>query len=139
MVRILASAGLILLYGAFPAAAATVDDTLVSIDTDGRTVTLENGAILNLTEYVVVDGLQPGQLVRVTYNDGTVDATGIDILEQAPVEPIDDTTVDTSDTPPGEVIDPTTDSGSDQTTDTTIDQTTDGTIDQPDDVTNQSQ
>lgn len=94
MVRILAAVGLLFLAGTFPASAATVDGTLVSLDAEGRTVTLDSGAILNLTEYVVLDGLQPGQLVRVTYNDGTVDATAVDILEQVPVEPTDDTTVD---------------------------------------------
>lgn len=135
MVRILATAGLLLLAGTFPAAAATVDGALVSIDAEGRTLTLETGAILNLTEYVVLDGLQPGQLVRVTYNDGTVDATAVDILEQAPVEPTNDTTVDGSVTPPGDVTDPTTDSSSDTTTDTVTDQTTDSSTDPSTDPT----
>jgi hypothetical protein len=135
MVRILAAAGLLLLAGTFPAYAATVDGTLVSIDAEGRTLTLETGAILNLTEYVVVDGLQPGQVVRVTYNDGTVDATAVDILEQAPVEPTDDTTVDGSVTPTGDVTDPTTDSSSDTTTDTVTDQTSDTSTDSTTDPT----
>jgi hypothetical protein len=125
MVRILAAAGLLLLVGTLSASAATVDGTLVSIDAEGRTLTLETGAMLALTEYVVLEGLQPGQLVRVTYNDGTVDATAVDILEQPPVEPTGDTTVDGYYTPSVDATDPTEDS----TTDTVTDQTTDPVTD----------
>lgn len=99
MIRTFAATGLLYLAIVAPAFADTVDGLLVSINTDDRTVTLESGAMLDLTEYVVLDGLQPGQLVRVTYNDGTVDATAIDILEPAPVEPTEDTSVDTSPIP----------------------------------------
>ena len=114
MVRFLATTAFILTIGTSPVWAATVDGKLVSIDAEARTVTLESGAMLNLTEYVVLDGLQPGQLVRVTYTDETIDATAVDILEQAPVEPTDDTmadvtNTDTSDVPTSDVVDPTTD------------------------------
>ena len=114
MVRFLATVAFILTIGTSPVWAATVDGKLVSIDAEARTITLESGAMLNLTEYVVLDGLQPGQLVRVTYTDETIDATAVDILEQAPIEPTDDTmadvtNTDTSDVPTSDVVDPTTD------------------------------
>jgi len=69
----------------------------VSIDAEQRTLTLETGVILNLTEYVVLDGLEPGQVLRVTYTDETIDATAVDILEynpsvEAPVEPVIEST-----------------------------------------------
>jgi hypothetical protein len=68
-----------------------VDGRLVSIDSERRVITLETGEMLNLTEYVVLDGLEPGQVVRVTYTDETIDATAVDILEyNPPVETVDE-------------------------------------------------
>ena len=112
MVRFLATTAFILTIGTSPVWAASVDGKLVSIDAEARTITLESGAMLNLTEYVVLDGLQPGELVRVTYTDETIDATAVDILEYPPVETPDEPTVDVTnsdvnDVPTGDVTDPT--------------------------------
>jgi hypothetical protein len=94
MVRILLAASLFAL-GTTAALAATVDGRLVSIDAERRVITLETGEMLNLTEYVVLDGLEPGQVVRVTYTDETIDATAIDILEyNPPVETADEPVTD---------------------------------------------
>jgi hypothetical protein len=80
-----------LIVSTIPAYAATVDGRLVSIDSERRVITLETGEMLNLTEYVVLDGLEPGQVVRVTYTDETIDATAVDILEyNPPVETVDE-------------------------------------------------
>lgn len=67
------------------AAAESVDGTILSLDPEQHTLTMESGEIWNLSEYVVLEGLKPGQLVRVTYADETVDATAVDVLEEAPV------------------------------------------------------
>ena len=67
------------------AMAATVDGRLVSIDSERRTLTMETGEVWNLSEYVVLDGLAPGQILRITYTDETIDATTVDILEDNPV------------------------------------------------------
>jgi hypothetical protein len=70
--------------------AASVEGRLASIDAESRRITVETGEMWNLTELVVLDGLEPGQLVRVTYTDETIDATAVDILEPSPpVEPIE--------------------------------------------------
>lgn len=116
---------------AFPALSATVDGKLVSLDANARILTLESGAELNLGEYVALDGLEPGQVVRVTYADGTTDATEVDVLEQLPVDPTasdtttSDTTTDTSSVP---VDDGTT--SSDSNTDQTSVQTDSNPVDQ---------
>lgn len=81
-------ASVFMVIAAGPSLAATVDGKLVSIDSESRTITMETGEIWNLTEYVILDGLEPGQLVRVTYTDETIDATAVDILEEnPPIEP----------------------------------------------------
>ena len=69
--------------------ADTVDGTLTSIDAEQHSITLETGVIFNLGQYVVLDGLVPGQVIRVSYTEGTMDATAVDVLEQPPVEPVD--------------------------------------------------
>jgi hypothetical protein len=88
-------ATIFLIAAAGSSLAATVDGRLVSIDAERRVITLETGEMLNLTEYVVLDGLEPGQLIRVTYTDETIDATAVDIIEYNPP-------VETTDEPVGE-------------------------------------
>ena len=88
-----------------PAFAATVDGQLVSVDSDNRRITLETGVILTLTEYVSLDGLAPGQLVRVTYTDETIDVTAVDILEYPPMD-TDTPSSDEGDLPTGDLTDP---------------------------------
>lgn len=66
--------------------AASVEGTILSVDSELRTVTMETGEIWNLSEFVALDGIEPGQIVRITYEDTTVDATAVDILEK-PAEP----------------------------------------------------
>lgn len=113
---------------AFPALSATVDGKLVSLDANARILTLESGAELNLGEYVALDGLEPGQVVRVTYADGTTDATEVDVLEQLPVDPTaSDTTTDSSSVPADDgttSADSNTDQTSVQTDSNPVDQTT---------------
>jgi len=123
----------IMIAYAFPAQSATVDGKLVSLDANARILTLESGAELNLGEYVVLDGLQPGQVVRVTYTDGTADATEVDVLEQVSADPTasdtttSDTTTDSSTVPVDNTTTPP-DGDTDQTTvqtdNNSVDQTT---------------
>lgn len=105
---------------------ATVDGHLVSIDTDNHRLTLDSGAVLNLTESVVLDGLSPGQLVRATYTDGTIDVTAIDVLEDSPPpESTDNTTsVDNTSTPVGDTSTGVDDTSSDTTQNPAIDGST---------------
>lgn len=70
--------------GAF---AETADGTLMSIDAEKRTITLDSGVIFNLGTNVVLEGLTPGQIVRVSFADGTIDATAVDVLENPAIEP----------------------------------------------------
>lgn len=87
---------------------ATVDGALVSIDMERHKVTLESGVILNLTADVVLDGLVPGQLVRLTYTDDTVDVTAIDVLENSPPpEATDNTSTVVDNAPVAGTDDPT--------------------------------
>lgn len=109
-----------------PAFCATVDGHLVSIDTENHRLTLDSGAVLNLTESVVLDGLSPGQLVRATYTDGTIDVTAIDVLEDSPPpESTDNTTsVDNTSTPVGDTSTGVDDTSSDTTQNPAIDGST---------------
>jgi hypothetical protein len=132
----------ILIAYALPAQSATVDGKLVSLDANARILTLESGAELNLGEYVVLDGLEPGQVVRVTYTDGTVDATEVDVLEQVPADPTASSTTTSDTTTDGSAV--TVDDGttpSDSNTDQTNVQTDNSSADQTtsDDQSTQAQ
>lgn len=110
-----------------PAFCATVDGHLVSIDTDNHRLTLDSGAVLNLTESVILDGLSPGQLVRATYTDGTIDVTAIDVLEDSPPPESTDNTstpVDNTSTTAGDTSTGINDTSSDTTQNPAIDGST---------------
>jgi hypothetical protein len=74
-----------LIFGlsAVVASAETVDGQIVSLDTEGRSITLVSGETFPLGELVSMDGLEVGQSVRVTLIDETIDVSAIDILEAA--------------------------------------------------------
>lgn len=66
------------------AGAGTIEGRVSSIDSEGRTVTLDGGEVLKLLETFPVEELAIGQLVRFDYIDGTLDSGSMLVLEPPP-------------------------------------------------------
>ena len=57
--------------------AAEVEGVVANVDPSTRTLVLESGEAFVLAEDVVIDGLAPGAVVVVTFEDGTTNATAV--------------------------------------------------------------
>jgi hypothetical protein len=53
----------------------------VVTNVDATTVTLESGETFTVVEGVTLDGVEAGQTVSITFNDGTTEATEITVAE----------------------------------------------------------
>ena len=69
-----AAATLALMTAAF---AAEAQGVVAAVDPDARTLVLESGETFTLADGVILDGVEPGAQVVVTYEDGTTTATQI--------------------------------------------------------------
>lgn len=64
----------------FAAYAGEIEGSVQSVDPATRTVTLDDGSSYVAAEGVAVDTLVAGDRVKVTFDDGTTNATAIDKL-----------------------------------------------------------
>ncbi|MCY0147987.1 DUF1344 domain-containing protein [Hoeflea sp. G2-23] len=53
----------------------------VVANVDATTVALESGETFTVAEGVTLDGVEAGQTVSITFNDGTTEATDVAIVE----------------------------------------------------------
>lgn len=58
--------------------AAEVEGAVASVDPATRTITLEDGTSYVAAEGVVLDAITTGSTVKVTFEDGTTNATAVE-------------------------------------------------------------
>ena len=78
LVYVLATAAALAFASA--ASAEEISGTVVSINSEAQTITLDNGMTFSLSEDVSIEGLAPGQTVKVMYesrDSGNI-ATGVE-------------------------------------------------------------
>ena len=61
--------------------AGEVEGVVKSVDAATATIELESGETFKAAEGVVLEGVEAGKTVKVTFTDGTTDATAIAIAE----------------------------------------------------------
>lgn len=61
--------------------AGEIEGVVKTVDAATATVELESGEMYKAAEGVVLDGVEAGKTVKVTFTDGTTDATAISIVE----------------------------------------------------------
>jgi Protein of unknown function (DUF1344). len=69
-----AAASLLAVSAAF---AGEVEGVVQAVDPAAGTVTLETGETFQATEGVILDGIQAGSTVQISFADGTTNATAI--------------------------------------------------------------
>ncbi|QKV17154.1 DUF1344 domain-containing protein [Oricola thermophila] len=55
-----------------------VEGVVKEIDMDARKIVLENGNSYTLAEDIEIDGIAEGDKVKLTYDDGTTNATAVE-------------------------------------------------------------
>jgi hypothetical protein len=76
---IITTASVLGLTGA--AYAAEVEGVVTNYDPATKMIVLESGEAFHVGEGIQLDALQPGGKVRITYDDGTTDATAVTVVE----------------------------------------------------------
>lgn len=61
--------------------AAEVEGVVTNYDPASKMIVLESGEAFHLADGVQLDNLQPGGKVVITYDDGTTDATAVNVVE----------------------------------------------------------
>lgn len=70
-----------LIGGAFPVFAGEGEGVVATIDSETRTVVLEDGSTWTAAEDVDIEGLAAGDMIKVVYEDGTTTLTSVEKVE----------------------------------------------------------
>lgn len=60
--------------------AGEVEGTVKSVDPTSRTITLDDGTSFVVAQNVTIDALATGAKVKVTFDDGTANATAVEAV-----------------------------------------------------------